>query len=294
MIKKSLILSIFALLLLIVFYSISAESQVQAGDLTFYPANESLIQHDIVIIIDSSGSTAATDPTTGVSVIGSIDANAVNIIRDLGRCSDAGVVAFGGNIVTTGMLSMSNDTNKARLETVIRAIGPNGANNPTDVDNGLRSAQRLLNSSNGTKEIIVLSDGLMPPEGFDRIINTIIELKNERIKIQFIQILVSYGPNKEPNIVYDKMAHAADGQVIVLNPDERIITPHPAIESNEPCIEPTQSIAQNATPTEVPAPDLTAYWWRPNETATLPTEKQPGFEGIFTILVLLILVKLKP
>ncbi len=150
---------------------------------------------------------------------------------------------------------------QAQLEKFIMAIGPNGGNNPTDIDSGLLSAESLLNSSNGTKEIILLSDGLMPPEGFDRIINTIIELKNERIKIQFIQILVSYEPKKEPNIVYDKMAHAADGQVIVLNPDEIISTPRPAIESNEPCIEPTQYIAPNATPTDVPVPDLTAYWW---------------------------------
>ncbi len=112
-ITKSPILLIFALLLSIEFFSISAESQVQVGNLTFYPANESLIKQDIVIIIDSSGSAASVDTTTGVSVIGSIDANAVNIIRNLGRCSDAGVVAFGGKTVTTGILSMSNDTSTA-------------------------------------------------------------------------------------------------------------------------------------------------------------------------------------
>jgi hypothetical protein len=200
MLKSSQILLIFALLLSIEFYSISAESQIQAGNITFYPINQSLVNRNIVIVIDSSGSTAATDSATGVSAIGSIDANAMTILRDLGRCSYAGVVVFGGETRTTDMLPLSNDTNKAQLEKFIKDNGrPKGGDNPTDIDKGLRSAEKLMNSVDGAKEIIVLSDGMIPNEGFEQTNTTVSKLKNESITIHFLQIRVSYEPNKEPN-----------------------------------------------------------------------------------------------
>ncbi len=300
MLKNSQILLIFALLLSIEFYSISAESQVQAGNITFYPTNQSLVNRNIIIVIDSSGSTAVTDPITGVSAIGLIDANAINIVRKLGRCSYAGVVVFGGETRTTDMLPMSNDT-KAQLEKFIRDIGPKGGDNPTDIENGLRSAEKLLDSIDGAKEIIVLSDGMMPPEGFEQTKTIVSNLKNESIKIHFIQIRMYYEPNKEPNILYNKLAQAADGQVIVLNPDERvsIITEHSAIESNEPCIAPTPTVTPNPTITINETPIPSSLSTPSNQiTATRAEEigriKTPGFEGIFTILIFFVLIKLKP
>lgn len=299
MLKSSQILLIFALLLSIEFYSINAESQVLVGDAIFYPTNESLIKRDIVIVIDSSGSTAATDSATGVSAIGLIDANAINILRNLGRCSYAGVVVFGGDTKMTDILSMSNDTNKAQLEKFIRDNGPKGGDNPTDIDKGLRSAEKLLDSVDGTKEIIVLSDGMMPSEEFEQTRTTISKLKNESIKIHFVQIRVSFEPEKEPNRLYNRLAQAADGQVIVLNPDERVGTSsHPAIESNEPCITPTPTITSNPTITINETPIPSSLSTPANQiTATRAEEigriKAPGFEGMFTILIFFILIKLR-
>lgn len=109
MLKSLRILLIFAFLFSIEFSSISAESQIASDVLTYVPTNESLIERNTVIVIDSSGSTTNEDPLTHISVFGLIDANAINIIRDLGRCSYAGVVVFGGEIKTTDMVPMSND-----------------------------------------------------------------------------------------------------------------------------------------------------------------------------------------
>lgn len=300
MLKNSQILSIFALLLSIEFYSISAESQVQVGDAILSPTNESLLKRNIVIVIDSSGSTAATDSATGVSAIGLIDANAINILRNLGRCSYAGVVVFGGDTKMTDMLSMSNDTNKAQLEKFIRDNGSKGGDNSADLDNGLRSAEKLLDSVDGTKTIIVLSDGFLPNEAFEQTNTTVSKLKNEGIKIHFVQILLSYEPNKEPNRLYNKLAQAADGQVIVLNPDERVstMTEHPAIESNEPCIAPTPTITSNPTITMKETPIPSSLSTPVNQMTATRTEevgriKTPGFEGIFTILMFFILIKLR-
>jgi uncharacterized membrane protein len=194
-----------------------------------------------VIVIDSSGSTSGTDPTTGYSFIGQIDANAINIVQNIARDSKVGVVAFGGVTVSTKMLSMGSDTNRAELETFIRNVGPKGGDNPTDLDKGLRAAEELLSGS-GTKEIIVLSDGLMPPEGFDTIKNTVIDLNNKEIKMQFVQVLLSYEKIKEPNKLYNELANAAGGETIVLNPDERAST---LVEGGP-----------SETPTPIPTPEI--------------------------------------
>ncbi|MFA4934793.1 MAG: vWA domain-containing protein, partial [Candidatus Methanoperedens sp.] len=196
---------------------------------------------NVVILIDASGSTAGEDPTTGLSFIGLIDANALNIVQNIARDSRLGVVAFGGVTAKTDILPMNSEANKAVLETFIKDIGPKGGDNPTDLDKGLRSAEELLKSVSGTKEIIVLSDGMMPPEGFDLIKKTGVDLKDKEIKIHLVQIRLSYETVKEANRLYNEVAKAAaaEGQVIVLNPDERAGTLIEAGPSGTPTPTPT-------------------------------------------------------
>ncbi|HLB70873.1 MAG TPA: vWA domain-containing protein [Candidatus Methanoperedens sp.] len=195
-----------------------------------------------VIVIDSSGSTGGGDPSTGITFISLIDANAINLVRTMARDSRIGVVAFGGTTAKAGMLSIGSEANRAELESFIMEIGPKGGDNPTDIDNGLLGAEQLLNSVSGTKEIIVLSDGIMPPEGFDAIKRTVVDLKNKEIRIQFVQIILSYEAVKNPNRLYSELAQAAGGQAVVLNPDERASS---LIEG-----------APGATPTPEPTPEI--------------------------------------
>ncbi|MCK4796126.1 MAG: VWA domain-containing protein [Spirochaetes bacterium] len=297
MLKKSQILLIFALLLSIEFNSINADSQVE--DLTLYINNESLIKRSVVLVIDSSGSTVAEYHINSVSIIGLINANSIKIIRDLGRCSYAGIVAFEGDIKTTNMLSMSNDTNKIELEKFIIDISPKGENKPTNIGEGLIYAEKLLDSTNGTKEIIVLSDGKILPDGLEHIETTVENLKNKGITIQFIQIRLTSEQNREPNIIYNKLAQVFDRQVIVLNPKERAtITDHPAVDSNEPCISATPTITPTPTITIKETPILSPLSTPENKMTETRAEeieiiKTPGFEGIFTILIFLIFIKLR-
>ncbi len=180
---------------------------------------------NLVIVMDASGSTSGEDPTTKISFIGLIDANALNIVHNVARDSSVGIVAFGGVTVKTNMLSMGSDANRAELDNFIREIGPKGGDNPTDLENGLRAAEEMLNSVSGTKEIIVFSDGMMPIEGIETIKKTAVDLKNKNIRMQFVQIRLSYETDKTPNELYNEIALAAgEPKAIVLNPDERAST----------------------------------------------------------------------
>jgi uncharacterized membrane protein len=180
---------------------------------------------NLVIVIDASGSTLGEDPTTNLSFIGLIDANALNIVDNVARDSTVGVVAFGGTTLKTNMLSMGSQANKQVLDAFIKDIGPKGGDNPTDLDNGLRAAESLLNSVTGTKEIIVFSDGMMPPEGIEQIKATVSDLKSKNIRMQFVQIRVAYETLRTPNRFYNELALAAGEQsAVLLNPDERAST----------------------------------------------------------------------
>ncbi|NJD77270.1 MAG: VWA domain-containing protein [Candidatus Methanoperedens sp.] len=181
---------------------------------------------NLVILIDSSGSTSIKDPGAEYSFIELIDANAENIVQKITPDSRVGIVAFSGVTAQTGILPMSSDANKAELENFISDIGPKGGDNPTDLDKGLHAAEDLLDSVSGSKEIIVLSDGKMPPEGFDQTKKTVEDLTNKEIKIHFVQILSNYLQYKESNRLarYNELALAGGEQSIILNPDERAST----------------------------------------------------------------------
>jgi hypothetical protein len=209
---------------------------------------------NLVVVIDSSGSTAFGDVTTGITFIGLIDANAISIVKNIARDTNVGVVAFGGVIAKTAVLSMGSEANRAELEGFIREIGPKGGDNPTDVDKGLREAEKLLNAVSGTKEIIVISDGQMPPEGINVIKKTVEDLKNEQIHISFVQVLTSYEANGKPYPLYNELANIFGEQVTVLDPGYRICTPDKCLPSEKPPSEITP------TPTPTATPEITQYF----------------------------------
>ncbi len=238
----------------------SAESQIQIDN-----ATSSSVERNLVIVIDASGSTASGDVVTGLTFISLIDANAINIIQNVAPNTRVGVVAFSGSTTQTDLLPMNNQANKEKLESFIKETAPNGGQNPTDLDKGLHAAENLLNSTSCTKEIIVISDGQIHPDGFDQEKNTVIDLKNKGINIQFVQVLTSPELKnlKEPYKVYNDLALATGAPAIVLNPDERVTTL--ISESGKPCatpttptptITPTVTTTSMTTPTPIPTPQL--------------------------------------
>ncbi len=119
---------------------------------------DQLIGQNKVIVIDASGTTGLRNSTSEFSVNSLILANAINLIRRINPNTNIGIVAFGGSINKTGILSMKNETNKTYLENFIGQIAPKGE---TNLDIGLLAATELLNSTNGKKEIILFSDGFI-------------------------------------------------------------------------------------------------------------------------------------
>lgn len=209
-------------------------------------SNYSLIEHNIVIVIDASGSTYGQDPNTGNSFIDLINANAISIVQSISRDTRVGVVAFGDVATKTNMLQMSSDVNRTEL---IKFIKGNNSkiSMTTNLEEGLIFAEDLLNTVNETKEIIIISDGLFPPDGFDHLKKNVITLINKEIRFQFIQVLLSQAPNKEPMRLYNELAKVSDEQVIVLNPDERAGSLIKVIPSKEPFHEEPCSIRINDT-----------------------------------------------
>ena len=68
------------------------------------------------------------------------------------------------------------------LKISYREIGPKGGDNPTDLDKGLQAADELLNSVSGTKEIIIISDGLIDPNGLAQTKKYSVGFNKERYK----------------------------------------------------------------------------------------------------------------
>jgi uncharacterized membrane protein len=178
---------------------------------------------NLVILIDSSGSTGLSSSIGTESRISLIDANAISVVRSIGKDSRMGIVAFSGITRQTNLLSMGTEKNKEELENFIKEIGPKEGDNPTDLDKGLRAADELLNSVSGTKEIIIISDGFIDPKGLTQTKNTVLDLTKKDTKIQFVQILFPEEA-RMPSDNYDKLAKVANTDVVLLYPDERLST----------------------------------------------------------------------
>lgn len=198
-------------------YVIGEENKSTPTPTSTIPSTPTNTESNIIIIIDASGSTGERSPSP-ISLIG---ANALFIIRNTG-CSRVGIVEFGGQIKKTNLLPLCEEENKNVLENFLKTIVPN-RNIPVinDLDKGLLSAEELLNSVNGTKEMIVLSDGLINPRVLSQTKNTIIDLKRKDIRMQFIQVLLPEQA-RIPNDNYDILAKTASTDVVLLYADERM------------------------------------------------------------------------
>ncbi|VVB94541.1 von Willebrand factor type A domain protein [uncultured archaeon] len=207
---------------------------------------------NIVILIDASGSTSAKDATTGISLIGQIDANAQSVVKYIDRGSSIGIVAFGGKIEQTDIISMASDASRNDYIQWISKIGPTGIANPTNIDDGLAAALEMLDKAGGTKTIIVISDGTQISEDS----TTVNKLIQQNVDILFLQVSTTFlTPQMKQDAIlpggkptgYQELASVFGKSVQVLNPDERICTINMCLSEN-----PSPEI----TPTPTPTPEI--------------------------------------
>ena len=196
---------------------------------------------NVVIVLDASGSTSSVvgiNPITvgeklvyeeERTVIGELDALAISVVRNIGRDSNVGVVAFGGKTEQTDLMSMGSESNRNELEAFIREIGPQSGDNPTDMDRGFQVANDLLQHASGSKKVIVLSDGILPPEGYDQAVKSGKELKNTGVDITLIQLVGQIpqpGSSRTPHKNYGQLA-----KELGINVDVFFVTERPNLIS---------------------------------------------------------------
>ncbi len=201
---------------------------------------------NIVLALDYSASaTVFEDATTGIKFGDLISTNAIKIIREISSDSNVGIVIFGQTEETkqTGLLSMGSQRNRMILEEFVKNVTFKVGTDITKPDIGLYASDKILDSASGTKEIIVISDGMIDPDRMPDARKAISDLLAKNIKMYFAQVLTSYETKKTPWKTYGEMAQAAGGQVIVLNPNERVWL----VLNQE----------QGVTPTPEPTPEIT-------------------------------------
>jgi len=108
---------------------------------------------NVVLVLDISGS---------IDHHGALDdekAMAINLLQDMGRDTNVGVVAFGGDAVqvSDGVLPMSSHANRDALVDKVSKLrkGLGG----TSIDEGITIADGMLDNTSGQKYMLVFSDG---------------------------------------------------------------------------------------------------------------------------------------
>ncbi|MDF1556606.1 MAG: VWA domain-containing protein [ANME-2 cluster archaeon] len=108
---------------------------------------------NVVLVLDISGS---------IDAHGALDdekAMAINLLKDMGRDTNVGVVAFGGKAVeiSNGLLPMSRPSNRdALIDRVSKLKTGYGG---TSIDEGITTAAGMLDNTSGQKYMLVFSDG---------------------------------------------------------------------------------------------------------------------------------------
>lgn len=117
---------------------------------------------NVVIVIDISGS--AGSPVGGIegeSKLGVQKALAVNILNDLRVEDNVGAVAFNAEGFIISILSPIGDKREPLID-IVSTLQYGGG---TDVSTGIREAEKLLLNAQGSKNIILISDGVtMQPD----------------------------------------------------------------------------------------------------------------------------------
>ena len=108
---------------------------------------------NVVLVLDISGS---------IDAHGALDdekAMAINLLKDMGRDTNVGVVAFGGDAVevSNGLLPMSSHANRDAL--VDRVSKLKTGYGGTSIDEGITTAAGMLDNTSGQKYMLVFSDG---------------------------------------------------------------------------------------------------------------------------------------
>ena len=177
---------------------------------------------NVVLVLDISGS---------INIDKALDdekAMAINLLKDMGRDTNVGVVAYGDDAISVsdGLLPMSSHANRDTL--VDRVSKLKTGHGGTSIDEGIFIAARMLDNTSGQKYMIVFSDGAISDSFEDSKIE-ISSMDTTETEIIFVMI--------KTNVVKDKavktdnnrgdyflkvLADQAGGDFIQLELDQRL------------------------------------------------------------------------
>ncbi len=174
---------------------------------------------NVVLVLDISGSISAHE------ALDDEKAMAVNLLKDMGRDTNVGVVAFGGDAVSVsdGLLPMSSHANRAALIDRVKKLktGYGG----TSMDEGIITAASMLDNTSGKKYMLVFSDGAISNSFED----SKIEISSmDTTETEMIFVMIKTNVVKERDVKTDNnrgdffmevLADQAGGVFIQLDPD---------------------------------------------------------------------------
>ncbi len=136
---------------------------------------------NVVLVLDISGSISAHE------ALDDEKAMAINLLQNMGRDTNVGVVAFGGDAVqvSDGLLPMSSHANRDALVDRVSKLrtGLGG----TSIDEGITIANGMLDNTSGQKYMLVFSDGAVK-DSFEDSKAVISGMDTTDIEITFVMI----------------------------------------------------------------------------------------------------------
>ncbi|MCK4937199.1 MAG: VWA domain-containing protein, partial [Methanosarcinales archaeon] len=177
---------------------------------------------NVVLVLDISGSIDAYEAMDDEKAM------AINLLHGMGRDTNLGVVAFGGNAVevSDGLLPLSSHANRDAL--VDRVSKLRTGHGGTSIDEGITIANEMLDNTNGKKYMLVFSDGAVK-DSFEDSKSVISGMDTTDIEITFVMIKTNVvierevkTDNNKGEYFFKVLADRVGGDFIQLEPYQRL------------------------------------------------------------------------
>ena len=177
---------------------------------------------NVVLVLDISGSISAHEALEYEKAM------AINLLKDMGRDTNVGVVAYGGDAISVsdGLLPMYSHANRDAL--VDRVTKLKTGYGGTSMDEGISTAADMLDNTSGQKYMLVFSDGAVK----DSYEDSKIEISGmDSTETEMIFVMIKTNVVKEREVKTDNnrgdyflkvLADQAGGDFIQLEVDQRL------------------------------------------------------------------------
>jgi Mg-chelatase subunit ChlD len=177
---------------------------------------------NVVLVLDISGSISAHEALEYEKAM------AIKLLKDMGRDTNVGVVAYGGDAISVsdGLLPMYSHANRDTLEDKVSKLKTGWGG--TSMDEGISTAADMLDNTSGQKYMLVFSDGAVK----DSFEDSKIEISGmDSTETEMIFVMIKTNVVKEREVKTDNyrgdyflkvLADQVGGDFIQLELDQRL------------------------------------------------------------------------